>query len=178
MKKCRWLVGWFILAAVLSSCSALKNAPQQFTSDAGRFTIMTQQSFKESTEQMTVSGIQLDYHMFTAEQSTRTDLVAYTDYPEDVVSKSDPAKILDGASSGAVKNINGNLVSKANITLDGNPGREIVADAATADGQAYMLKGRIYLVKNRLYMVLMVSNKGDLTQDQTDAFLGSFKLLQ
>jgi hypothetical protein len=169
---------WIVLIITLSSCSAVKNGAQLFTSDTGRFSIMTLQPFKESSEQMDVSGITLVYHMFTAEQSTRTDIVAYTDYPEEIVSKSDPVKLLDGASDGAVKNISGSLVSKAEVSLDGNPGREIVATATAANGQEYTLNGRIYLVKNRLYMVMIVSNIGELTKDQTDAFLESFKLLQ
>ena len=176
MKKNLFWILWVIIVLAVSSCGP--SGPQEFTSPEGRFSITAQKPFKASTQTITASGISLPTYMFIADMGTRTDMVAYTDYPEDVVSQSDPAKMLDGASNGAVQNVNGTLVSQDEITLDGNPGRDIVANAAAKNGQEVTMRARLYMVKNRLYMIIIVANKGQLTREQTDAFLDSFKLLQ
>jgi serine/threonine protein kinase len=82
-----------------------------------------------------------------------------------------------GASQGAVNNVNGKLITSDDITLDGYPGKEIMASATAENGQEATLKAHIHLVLNRLYMVMLVAKKGELTREDTDAFLGSFKLL-
>jgi len=102
--------------------------------------------------------------------------VGYSDYPEEMVKESDPEKILDGSRDGAVRNANGKLVLENKISLDGNPGRELVIDAKGKGGQDATMKARVFLVKNRLYQVMVVAPKGQVSGAEIDDFLKSFKL--
>jgi hypothetical protein len=113
--------------------------------------------------------------MFVAEQGQQAWLVGYSDYPEATVQASDAAPMLAGARDGGVGNVNGQLVSDAEVTLNGYPGREFSASVTQA-GQEMMLRERVYLVGNRLYQVLVLVPKGQENSTEVEDFLQSFQL--
>jgi len=113
--------------------------------------------------------------MFVAEQGQKAWLVGYSDYPEALVEASDPATMLAGARDGAVSNVNGQLVSDAEITLNGYPGREFSA-SVTQNGQEIVLRQRVYMVGNRLYQVVVIAPKGEENSTEVEDFFQSFRL--
>lgn len=165
-----------ILLVIFTTSCARK--PQEFRSEAGRFSIMIPATPEESTQTMNTQAGKIDLHMFTAEKGDVGYIVGYSDYPEDVVKQSDPENMLDGSRNGAVSNVNGKLVLESKVSLDGNPGREIVIDAKTGAGQDATVKARIYLVGSRLYQVMVIGPKGQISSADMDEFLQSFKLSQ
>jgi hypothetical protein len=164
------------LALLLSACQT-NPTPQEFISKPGRFSVTAARPFKETVQSNSSAAGKLATHQFNAELENRTDIVSYTDYPVDFINQNDPEKILDGASIGAVAVLNGSFVSASKITLEGNPGREIMAVVKTPNGQSLAVKAHLYLVKNRLYMVLTAAKNGQVSSTEIDAFLSSFKLL-
>ncbi|MDI6790005.1 MAG: hypothetical protein QME44_04875 [Thermodesulfobacteriota bacterium] len=68
---------------------------------------------------------------------------------------------MDGSRNGAVSNVNGKLIMELKISLDGNPGREIVIDAKAGNGQDVTVIACAYLVGNRMYQVLIGAPKAE-----------------
>ncbi len=176
MKKYPVFILLLGLALVLSACDIL-NTPREFRSDAGKFSIVTTKGLKSSTTSLDTGVGTISMHMFTADQAKNSVAIGYADYPQDFISQNDANTILDNACSGAVSNISGTLISKDEISLDGNPGKEIVVNAAAGNGQVVTVKARLYLVKNRLYMVMILAAKGNLTRTDSDNFFATFKIL-
>jgi hypothetical protein len=169
---------WLIAAVILLTCACLiSTGPAEYTSQAGRFSIYAPAAMRQSKQTVDVEGMSIAIHMFTANVKDQSDMVAYSDYPDEVINQKDPDSLLQSALSGAINNVKGTLISQDDITLDGYPGKEILASAYAANGQEAIMKARFYLVKNRLYMLIMVAPKGGLTREETDSFLDTFKLL-
>ena len=94
-----------------------------------------------------------------------------THYDQGLVS-SRAADALEGAKNGAVANVHGTLVSQQHISIDGNPGYEIVITASN-----YHVRERIYVVGDYLYQLLAIAPVGAPLPKDADKFLGSFRLL-
>ena len=160
---------------LLVSCTAV--ASKEFRSQEGKFSIMAPLSLKESDQTVSTQVGKIVAHMFMAETTDVAYVVGYADYPLEIVRQSNADLILNGASNGAVSNVNGKLVIQNVISLQSYPGREIVADVKTPDGKDGTMKGRIYIVDNRLYQVYVIATKGKVETTKIDDFLNSFKLL-
>jgi hypothetical protein len=103
-------------------------------------------------------------------------VVAYSDYPAEIIEQTDPQALLDSSRDGAVNNLGGTLVSEEVIDLAGNPGRSLVISANANQEQTATINSRIYLVENRLYQVLVVSPEGTESLEESLSFLDSFDL--
>lgn len=167
---------WILAMIVLVSIACKASAPEEFSDQNGKFSVMTPVSLKETVQAVDTAVGSVDIHLFIGEKGNSAYMVGYSDYPAEIIEQSDPAAMLDGARDGAVSNISGTLISETAITLDGNPGRELVITAKVDDSDADV-KARIYMVGNRLYQVLVIGVKGEVTPEDADAFLQSFKLL-
>jgi hypothetical protein len=116
----------------------------------------------------------IDAHMFVASPDPNIAyIVSYSDYPEEMVKKSDPQKMLDGARDGAAKNVNGKIESEKKIKIDGHPGRDFVI--AT---ERFQIRDRIYMVGSRLYQVMLVGSKDVISGKDAEKFIESFKLTE
>lgn len=164
-----------VVALFLGACSAPE--PTEFTSDAGAFSVMTPATLEEQTQSVPTAAGDIETHMFTGEVGGTAYMVAYSDYPEQVLAQVDAQTLLEGARDGAIQNSSANLVSEEAITLGEYPGIEVVADVKSDKGEEGTLKSHIYLVGNRLYQVMVMGSKGSLDMTKVDAFLDSFKLV-
>jgi peroxiredoxin len=167
----------FALSACVGNIDAAPK-PQEFRSEAGGFYVYTPASMTEEVQSVDVPNAgTIATHMFSGDRNNISYFVAYADFPEDLIAQSDPEKMLDGSVNGAVGNVNGVLVGQSKISLSGNPGREILANAKLPNGQDATLKAHIYLVQNRLYQVLILSLKGQVSNDVMMQYLDSFTLI-
>ena len=165
-----------LLAICVMACTPAPK-PQEFKSEAGRFSVMAPVVLKETTQTQETAAGKVVCHLYLGNLGGLGYGVAYSDYPEEGVRKSDPEKILDGGRNGAVSNVNGKLVIETKIALEGNPGRELVIDAKDASQGDLTIKARLFLVGNRLYVVMAAAKKGQVGFKEMDQFLQSFKLL-
>lgn len=167
----------FLLSAVLvTACNTATPTFEEYVSEAGGFTVSTPLTLEEDTQSVETQAGPIEIYTFTAEDRQAAYIVAYSDYPEALVTQSEPDVILDGSRDGAVGNVGGTLINETRVELQGNPGRALVIDTTTDDGQAATVNARIYLVDNRLYQILVVVPKEDEVDVDVDGFLDSFSL--
>jgi hypothetical protein len=106
------------------------------------------------------------------ESSTRVYMLAYSDYPADLVEASNPADLVDGGRNGALESLGIETTETLEtVTLKGHPGQEF-----TGNNGQYFVRYRIYLVNNRLYQLACLSD-GAYSDEKTFAkFVKSFKV--
>lgn len=78
--------------------------------------------------------------------------------------------LLDSFRDGVVSGAEGKVVSEKQITLDGNPGRELRVKAENMKGVA-----RIYLIGSRIYLLNILNGLGEVSPKVADEYFASFK---
>jgi hypothetical protein len=166
------LVGFLLLTA----CNSAPPSPEVFVSDSGQFEIAAPAPFEETQQSVETPVGPVEIYTFTAETENTAYVVAYSDYPAEIIEQTDPQALLDSSRDGAVNNLGGTLISEEVIDLAGNPGRSLVISANANQEQTATINSRIYLVENRLYQVLVVSPEGTESLEESSSFLDSFDL--
>jgi hypothetical protein len=160
-----------------SSSQPSTSQGQEFKSEAGRFTVVSPVSLKETPETVDTPAGKVNAYMFSGEREGKALFaIVYADYPETMVTSSNRDKIVEGAARGAVSNVNGKLIASNKVSVSGNSGREVVAQIKSGNGQEGTLKSRVFLVKNRLYQVMTIAAQNEAGSAELDNFLTSFKL--
>ena len=113
------------------------------------------------------------YDASAAKDDNLIYLACYIDYPDSYKSFSadEMDVVLNSAVDGAVKNVQGKLLSKKNISKNGAPGKDFMIDFQ--DGSD-IIHSQAYLVKNRMYLVETIyatANKGNKSDER---FMNSF----
>jgi hypothetical protein len=172
------LANMVVVTTILAVCGCLRVPPDsKFEGDG--FSVVAPATFQKSVKSVDVSPVgKMNYIEYTAKHGNLEYSIACVDYPQELVNKSDPDKILDGSRDGAVNNVNGKLALEEKITFDGHPGRKLGINMKGNKGQNLTLKCRIFLVGNRLYFVGATAPKGEVSISEMDAFLDSFRLLK
>lgn len=102
--------------------------------------------------------------------------VLTTTYPDSVIN-SDKKDLLEdffrNAVDGAVKNVQGKLLTEKEISLEGYPGRECRIDFQ--QGLA-VIKMRAFLVKNRMYIVQTITDPAKEMNPAAEQFHHSFRV--
>ena len=174
MRKPVLLLILLLLTVWLPGCAP---KPREFKSEAGGFAVTAPKTLQESTQDLELQSGKITLYLFSTQQDNIGYFVSYCDYPPETMAHGDPEKMLDGSRDGALSNAKGKLLSETKITLEGNPGRELVMEAADESGRRAVIKGRLFMVKNRLYQVMVVAPRGQAGDKIIDDFLQSFKLL-
>lgn len=97
-------------------------------------------------------------------------------YPDSLINSGSKEKLpgfFRSSIDGAVKNVNGKLISEKVVTLNGFPGRE--ANVDYGNGLA-IIAVRMFLVKNHVYFVQTISEAGKADNENALRFHQSFKL--
>jgi hypothetical protein len=163
-----------LAAALLLAADDANTKLEDFAPKGGRFAVQMPGPPKEQTNKVNTAVGPIDVHMFVLSPDPNTAyIVGYSDYPEEMIKKSDIQKVLDGARDGAVKNVNGKLDWEKKITIDKHPGRDFAISTEHFEG-----RDRIYLVNARLYQVMVVGSKDFITDKVAQKFLDSFKLTE
>lgn len=173
--KVRFLLCLFFMVFAAGGCG--KAEWKDFTSEAGKFSVQMPGVPEEKTQPVNVAKLgNVNMFTYTLEQSDGAYMAAYNDYPMGLFAQVSPDKVLDGARDGAVGNVEGGkLVSEQKITIDGYPGRDIVAEG-TKGSITFVIKARIYLVNYRLYQCMAILQKDKSSSIDAAKFLDSFKL--
>lgn len=129
-----------------------------------------------------VGTVVMDMNMVDLSKNTTSDnilyMVAYTAYPEEGRDYHDEAlqnSMLDGTVSGAVKNINGKLVSSKNIVFNGYNAR--YAKISIYDN-TIIISLKTILVNNKLYLLQIMTETSKQDNDNIAKFLNSFDLIK
>jgi hypothetical protein len=119
----------------------------------------------------------LNLYTYALDMGELSYMVAYSDYPSNLVRYADVDEMLDGARDGAVDNVDGTLVGERKIRLQGYPGRELWIEATMA-GKQGLAQARIYMVGSRLYQIIAGGLKDSFPAGDAERFLNSFLLVQ
>ncbi|NJO84566.1 MAG: hypothetical protein HC828_18535, partial [Blastochloris sp.] len=149
---------------------------QEVTSEEGNFSALMPGDPEEMSETIPtdIGDVEANFVQVATEEAAYQ--VVYSDYPEEMIANADIDEIFAGAINGALENIDGELVSEEVIDIDGNPGREFVAEAAL-EGISITYQGRYFLVENRLYQVFVVGDASSMAEEDITLFIDSFMLL-
>jgi len=116
----------------------------------------------------------LALRMYTLSKGYEGFITGYTEYPDMVFTSAEPEALLDGAQKGAISNVQGEVTSQRKITIDGNPGREIVG---TSPSKNIGFTARVFLARPRMYMLVYTQyDKSKSISEDGKKFLDSFKL--
>src|SRR5262249_49533985 len=99
--------------------------------------------------------------------------VTCVEYPEGVIQPGQAAQMFNTHRDGMVKGTQGRLIREADITLDGNPGKEFEWESKNG----VFGKVRVYVLKNRFYSLITASAERNRAIPTMDRFLNSFRLL-
>jgi hypothetical protein len=146
---------------------------KEFKSEAGGFSVMVPVVLTEAISQVEDEQ-KVDMHQLRGQRGKTTYYVTYADHPE--ILRSESKGMLDYFCNGTVAAMKGGrLVMQTSISLDGNPGRELVIEVKGPDGQDATIKARIFKVKTRLYTAMVLAAEGRKRLGMDD-FLRSLKL--
>lgn len=119
-------------------------------------------------------------YMYTEPNQQVADNIVYaaiqTIFPDTLVSSAKTEMIdplMRNSIDGAVKNVQGQLLSESVISLGEFPGREVKISFQQGAG---IINLRIYLVKNTLYMLQAICEKSKDDNASAKRFMHSFKL--
>lgn len=98
-------------------------------------------------------------------------MIAYLDYPASVFESGRTLpQLLEAASAGAVKNIEGHLEQQKHSTLQGYP-----RVTNTGAGKGIHFRSAIVMVRPRMYMLIFISaDKAELTHSDAQKCFESF----
>jgi hypothetical protein len=189
--KVSWLVGitalvWVLFIVFITTVAGGRTlltlgqpAWQEYKSSAGRYSILMPGKPKEQTQAVDSIVGKLDMLITSFEDQSSAYLIAYVDYPGDLIRSGQANDILDGTVRGATENVNGTLVRQQDFPLGVIPGREAEIDAPSQGAQpATHVKVRYFLVNNRLYQVMVVVPQTRILPVEAQRFFDSFKLIE
>lgn len=166
----------FLFLIFVSSCGG--TSWKKFTSQEGNFSVWMPGTPKLTTEAIDTAAGKLNLYSHEVSAGNMFYIVAYIDYPEELIKQRNPYKMLEDGRDGAINNVQGKLLNEADVPYLGHPGKEITAEA-TREKVPYILKMKFFLIKNRLYQlgVVMYKDKETATQSDVKKFYNSFSLL-
>ncbi|MEB3179609.1 MAG: hypothetical protein VKL59_11325 [Nostocaceae cyanobacterium] len=148
---------------------------KQFASTEGGFTVLFPGIPQEAAVPLNTPSGQVSLRIFAADRPGQAAyFVSYADFPAAVL-RYDPNTLLNGVVNGAVRNVQGTILSQQAINVAGFPGRETRVQAAGGK----ILRYRTFLVNQRLYQIVVETTPGaemNLT-GSIQGFFNSFKLL-
>ncbi len=100
-------------------------------------------------------------------------MIAYSDYPPEVIKEVDTKKLLDNSKTGFITSLKAKIEEEKSIKLGDNDGVYF-----KAQGKAIFTLANIYFVKNRLYQIVILASDAYPTKDEADKFFNSFELVK
>lgn len=168
--------GAIILVVILYFLFMMDNTPefQSFTSNEGAFTVQMRGAPTQDIKQFSTEAGTINMIMFTSDIGTASYLVAYSDFPQQIVNAQNTLDLLEGVINGTVNELNAKLLSLDFVKLRGEDGVEFVGEG-NKEGKNVRVQGRNFLVGNRLYQINVIIEKGIVPQADIDKFLNSFQ---
>lgn len=143
-----------------------------FTSEAGKFTIKFKATPTEQTQDVPTEIGNVTMYMFMHEESvTKAYMVAYCDYPSELIKLSDPVTLLQGSKGGVVGKFQATITDEKVGKFQGYDCIDF-----TAGGPQYNTAYKLVLADNRLYQVGILQDGSAVTPEDIASFIGSFKI--
>ncbi len=170
----------FPLALILFLAAGCREAPveaKEFISETGGFSVVVPATLTEKSQELSSDFNKMTVVTYAGGSDSNRFMVNYMDLTQDVVDAAGAKTILEGSRDQLVGSAGITVLSEAEISLDGNPGQEVVFQTSIAENPQLLVRARIYLVGTRLYQVIAAVPKAYGENEITANFLDSFKLL-
>ena len=149
-------------------------ASDKFHSVDGKFKVNFTGNPDVSNESIPTDVGDIEMYMFMYEKSvTEAEMIAYSDYPSEMVAMSDPDDMLQGAKEGAVSNLGAVITEEKEIMYNKHKGLEFKANSTQ-----FYVNYKIFLVNNRLYQIAIMRDGSYASQANVDKFFNSFELIE
>ena len=170
----RLIILAFPLAVVLA-CSSLTGQKWETVTEGGITAEMPGKPTKQSQDIPTGTG-KATGQMLTLDKGAEAYVLTFHEFPAAVSSLNiDPKVLLKSASDGAVKNINGKVTSRRDVSVSGHPCTELIGEGSK-DSKDIEFTIRMYWAKPRLVQTLYLSEKGKGDKSNATKFLDSLKI--
>src|SRR5262249_44896813 len=149
---------------------------EKFSPATGGFRILLPGSPITQTKTMPtpVGPAKMTMYTASAEEGSRIYMVGFVVFPL-AIPGSEADEVLDGFAQGVVQPIKGKVISKKDITLGDNKGKEIEIELLNGE---LVGRARVYVVKDRMYAVKAMAPKDNADTKEFEKFLDSFELTE
>lgn len=145
-----------------------------YSSEDGRFKIMFQGEPKQEEQIVPTVAGNIEMVTFMYEKSiTEVYMVAYSDYPSQMVEESSVDEILANSKQGSSGNMGiTEFDEEAEIEIDGNPGLFYKGKTGSLH-----VEYKLYMVSNRLYQLAIIRDGSYSQPERSSEFFDSFQLI-
>lgn len=163
-----------MLLVMLSFAASAMAQKDYFESKEGNFKVIFPGAPQVSTDDVPTDIGTIKMKSFMYEKSAlEAYMVAYSDYPAEMVEVSNADDLLQGGKNGALSSFG---IEKAeeeeDIKINGHPGKYF-----KANNNQYYVVYKMYMVGNRLYQIAILRDGAYPDKKEAKSFLNSFKLL-
>ena len=102
-------------------------------------------------------------------------MISIGDFPKGTVTSRPLAQVYENTANGEAKSVKGTIRKKANFTVDGVVGRDVLIDFASNSKAAHT---RIFIVGDRQFQVMFIGPSGSENGKIALDFLNSFHLVR
>ncbi len=148
---------------------------QEYTIEGSDFYVKLPEPPEKKVQEIPSTQGIITMNMLTCIDGQMNFIVSFSDYPATSLNNVNLDSFFIQARDGAVKNIQGKLISEKIIKYNDYPGREIKFSVME---EKAMVKNRFYLVKNRLYQVMAIVDPLQLYTDPVEKYFASFRLTE
>lgn len=131
---------------------------------------------KEQTQTVQSPSGPVEVRITSFERGREAFMVAHTEFPAQIANSpalANPKVLLDTGRDGALRNVNGKLISERDLVLNGHPGREVVGEVSEKKSA---FTARIYWAKPNLYQIVYIHTQGTAVSADGRKFLDSLKI--
>jgi len=146
-----------------------------FYSEDGRFKINFQGTPMHSSDVVPteVGNIEMTTYMYE-KSATEAYMVAYNDYPTEMIENASMDEMLDGAKNGSAGSMGITQFDlDQNTEIEGNPGRHF-----KGNNGSYYVEYKLFVTGIRLYQIAIIRDGSYATKARTNDFFNSFKLVE
>jgi hypothetical protein len=165
-------------APSVASASASKDDWVLFSPGGGDFKLRLPQQPKLERHNTQTSGGPVELSLFTATGGSGAAYqVGYSDFPQARLGQHPPARMLRDAQAGAVRKLEGKLLSEREFKVLGHPARDYSIEVVR-QGMTLSYWGRMILVGARMYQLQVIGLAGQVKDTDRQRFFESFELTE
>lgn len=142
---------------------------REVRSDEGGFTVLLPAKPRFETQSLPSQGAQLQLRQWSSKARQTAFAIGYVDLPPE---GSDALAVMREA---LLRNISGKTISDNPVTIDGLPGRDILAEGRVGDS-AVVLRLRSITGKKRLYNLAVLGPPEDFQPSEIETFFMSLNV--
>lgn len=163
-----------LLVLVLFFTGCTQTELKEFKCEEGNFSVMMPGTPSKEIKDVPTAVGKVQLIMYMAGTGNEVYMASYSDYPEEFAKAADVDSVLQGAKTGAVQNVKGELISEENIKLQDIQG---LLFNITVPEKAHM-RCKIFLKANRMFQFMIISPVSGSYSEAQLKFLESPKFLK